>query len=67
MWSTNLLVKIFRWGKGKIARAGYLPATLNQELKIVGVVVFGQLNTSGTNGVIFYFGTNGTDLSFWYL
>ena len=31
---------------------------LTQELKVVGLIVLGQLNV---------FGTNGTDLSFWYL
>ena len=38
-------------------RAGYPPATFNQELKVVGFIVLGQLNI---------FGTNGIDFLFWY-
>ena len=48
-------------------RAGYSrEATLNQELKVVGLIVLGQLNIFGTNAIDFLFSyKNGTDFLFW--
>ena len=44
-----------RAGYRRDARVARPPATLNHELKVVGLIVLGQLNILGTNAIDFLF------------